>query len=909
MLALRNFRTSFLFSYVEPRVQLETMADSQSNDNNTCVVCFKNVEYYSIGECDHPVCFECSTRMRVLCLQNECPICRQALSRVVFTDTVKPYKELRNQVFSDRLFERQFKIGFCTETIKQAYEKLLENRCKLCDNIPPFRTFNQLNDHVRKVHERFFCDLCVKHLKCYTRQELAHHRRKGDLDDTSHRGHPLCEFCEERFMDADELYRHLRKEHLYCHLCDADGRNLYYASHNALAHHFRTDHFLCEEGDCAGNHLTAVFRTEIDLKAHKATVHGKGMTRGAARQARTIEVQFNITPHSAQIVQRTPRDRERDREPPREPSPPPPAPAPPRIDTRSDAQFPRLSAAPPQPNLLLGAPNCAYRSKYAASTNGRLQGTIPLPQCIDTRSDAQFPRLSAAPPQPNLLLGAPNRAYRSVDGLARTDKNFPTLGGGPAPAPPAGSSRTSAPAKPAAAILRNSKPSVSIQLHSQPASASNFRLQPSTGNRNISIPPQQQRRNNNFDEDDFPSLGGNVPKDDHPSLGAGTMQPPKVAMINSQEMAAMKSSQPTQQKKKPPPASGEAFPALSTTSAPAHPPQWITVDKGKGKAKAKPEPPPQPKQPAFNPVADFPGLPVNNKKNKKQNQPQATPVTPRAQPPPAPKPQPTVTSPQENKQTKKDKKKQAQKNAINLMKENNEPTVPSYVNGFSDKLSKSQIKEAYAAAMSLDNDAPSNAASKIKTINDEGTSAEKKNNGNGDFALAPNDFPSLSGGVSKASKASKRAPNGNPPPGFGARPPCDGMTFTNSAGQTFTATPHSYLPPPDFERRNRLLVEKLVDALGSNAAVEEFKEASRAFRDDAIDAEEFYAHCRRAMGKKLDAAFPELVALLPDIRKQQELACKREKQHKLVVCSTCGQLLAADDARSHETEHWPPLAS
>lgn len=82
----------------------------------------------------------------------------------------------------------------------------------------------------------------------------------------SARGHPLCEFCEERFMDADELYRHLRKEHLYCHLCDADGRNLYYASHSALAHHFRTDHYLCEEGECAGQHLTAVFRSEIDLK-------------------------------------------------------------------------------------------------------------------------------------------------------------------------------------------------------------------------------------------------------------------------------------------------------------------------------------------------------------------------------------------------------------------------------------------------------------------------------------------------------------------------------------------------------------------------------------------------------------------------------------------------------------------
>lgn len=54
---------------------------SETNEN-TCVVCFKNVEIYSIGECDHPVCYECSTRMRVLCCQNECPICRQDLQKV-----------------------------------------------------------------------------------------------------------------------------------------------------------------------------------------------------------------------------------------------------------------------------------------------------------------------------------------------------------------------------------------------------------------------------------------------------------------------------------------------------------------------------------------------------------------------------------------------------------------------------------------------------------------------------------------------------------------------------------------------------------------------------------------------------------------------------------------------------------
>ena len=37
---------------------------------------------------------------------------------------------------------------------------------------------------------------------------------QGDPDDTSHRGHPLCKFCDERYLDNDELLKHLRRDHL-----------------------------------------------------------------------------------------------------------------------------------------------------------------------------------------------------------------------------------------------------------------------------------------------------------------------------------------------------------------------------------------------------------------------------------------------------------------------------------------------------------------------------------------------------------------------------------------------------------------------------------------------------------------------------------------------------------------------
>lgn len=37
-----------------------------SESDKTCVVCFKIVDIFSIGECDHPVCYECSTSMPII---------------------------------------------------------------------------------------------------------------------------------------------------------------------------------------------------------------------------------------------------------------------------------------------------------------------------------------------------------------------------------------------------------------------------------------------------------------------------------------------------------------------------------------------------------------------------------------------------------------------------------------------------------------------------------------------------------------------------------------------------------------------------------------------------------------------------------------------------------------------------
>ena len=56
-------------------------------------------------------------------------------------------------------------IFFENDLIKSAFFELQEHRCTRCDDLKPFRTFFALKEHMRKEHQLFCCDLCIKHIK------------------------------------------------------------------------------------------------------------------------------------------------------------------------------------------------------------------------------------------------------------------------------------------------------------------------------------------------------------------------------------------------------------------------------------------------------------------------------------------------------------------------------------------------------------------------------------------------------------------------------------------------------------------------------------------------------------------------------------------------------------------------
>ncbi len=156
------------------------------------------------------------------------------------------------------------------------------------------------------------------------------------------------------------------------------------------------------------------------------------------------------------------------------------------------------------------------------------------------------------------------------------------------------------------------------------------------------------------------------------------------------------------------------------------------------------------------------------------------------------------------------------------------------------------------------------------------------------------DFPTLGPSAKPMSAnfrpaAAQAAPTARaPPPGFGAaaastipkassapptaKAPPPGFSKSNfpALGSTTTTSAHAYHNPADFSSRNARLLSTLTGVLGGKSLeFQAFKSASKKFRAGETSTEEYYDTCLDAAGKDAFFAFlPELIALLPDIKKQ-----------------------------------------
>lgn len=181
-------------------------------------------------------------------------------------------------------YNSRYKIYFENETCLEEFHYLQEFRCQVCyTDDALFSNLKELENHLKKYHELFYCRLCVDHIKVfpverkyYNKRDLLRHKKTGDPDNKSYKGHSSCHLCNTMFFDEDDLLSHLKKDHYNCHFCDPARIKMFFDNYSSLKQHFLDKHFICQEGLCKDEEITSAFANKFDLQAHKAQVHGTG---------------------------------------------------------------------------------------------------------------------------------------------------------------------------------------------------------------------------------------------------------------------------------------------------------------------------------------------------------------------------------------------------------------------------------------------------------------------------------------------------------------------------------------------------------------------------------------------------------------------------------------------------------
>lgn len=459
-------------------------------------------------------------------------------------------------------------------------------------------------------------------------------------------------------------------------------------------------------------------------------------------------------------------------------------------------------------------------------------------------------------------------------GLAKTKENFPALGGSnsntvmPPPSAPSTSRRDAAtalfknPPKPTAKVKSNqSQPPAAkssltksvVDFPSLPGASGNpllstIKAKPATP---VVTPAKTKSHEKTANAktvslsrsvSDFPSLTGDSKNDlqtdfieSSPSFSMATVSAKHRALVPSYESVSggqsgskintiqrVETTKPSSANNVRAPVinSKANFPALGNASASAAPaPQWLAA----GQAKSK-----KPTQMSKKlKVAPAPLLEQTSTANSINKQ----------------KPEEKSKSKNENKKDDgtTDSKKSSKKEKKNVAKADNGENVTPKPKG---KEKSNESKENHRK--NGDNKKNSNGplVSQNGCADWEVEGATTSNGG----TTKPSPPPGFSSGSSDSMK---------PPPGFTA-------TTTKS-----NATAYEYTPPSNATQRNQILVSYFQKALKTPEAVEQFRNISKLFREDMCTALAFYEHCEATLAAQFHSIFPELLILLPDIKKQQ----------------------------------------
>ncbi|KIM91792.1 hypothetical protein PILCRDRAFT_902 [Piloderma croceum F 1598] len=283
-------------------------AEAPGNENEVCWICAEPVKYYSVSDCDHRTCHVCTLRLRALYKNTDCTFCKAPQPTVIFT--VSPDAEFLSYT-PNGIPYKDSKLGIFFETEAMMEETLI----LLCFNCPDPSCdyigvgWGDLKLHVRAMHGRVMCDLCIRFKKVFSHEHALYpanilplhlpsipHRLQKSIPVEQIEGgiHPLCQCCRECFFSDDELYTHMQERHEECFVCKRmEIRDQYFKDYDSLEKHFTHAHHPCTQPQCQARKFV-VFSSALDLKAHMVDEHGADMTSRDKKDARRIQADFEF---------------------------------------------------------------------------------------------------------------------------------------------------------------------------------------------------------------------------------------------------------------------------------------------------------------------------------------------------------------------------------------------------------------------------------------------------------------------------------------------------------------------------------------------------------------------------------------------------------------------------------------
>ncbi|KAL4064806.1 hypothetical protein V8B97DRAFT_1875710 [Scleroderma yunnanense] len=399
-----------------PEGTVKDTSDAQNtvaevSDTAICWICAEPVKYYSVSACNHRTCHICALRLRALYKKLDCTFCKETQPMVIFTCSPDA---LFSSYRPDDIPHKDYKLSIYFETTDMMEETLVLLRFNCPDHDCDYTAsgWGDLKLHVRAVHGKMLCELCLRFKKVFAHEHSLYppnilpfhlpsmpHRSHKQVPKESIEGgvHPLCEFCRECFFSDDELYVHMRERHEECFICKQNEiRDQYFQNYASLEAHFAQAHFVCTNSTCQAQKFV-VFGSALDLKAHQVEVHGAEMSSRDKRDARRVQTEFAFD-DAGSSSRRNRFTREREQEPPPALNRPPVRPA----GSRREAFGGRLTGE-------VGATGCPAPPSGTLVPSTPPEDTDPV---ISDRYASLLSRLHAIAPNPTNALPAIKAAIR-----------------------------------------------------------------------------------------------------------------------------------------------------------------------------------------------------------------------------------------------------------------------------------------------------------------------------------------------------------------------------------------------------------------------------------------------------------------------------------------------------------------